>query len=81
MELVDKDELFPGDLLLPSFRIGAYTFGGERDLLQRRLWQLAVGSDVTFYSKPPSLNAAYGTYPVSFQVFFRARPALSHHRH
>jgi hypothetical protein len=81
LELVDKDELFSGNPLSPSFRIGAYTFGGERDLFQRRLWQLALGSDVTFYSKPSSLNAAYGTNPVSFEVFFRARPALSHHRY
>lgn len=81
LELVDKDELLPNDPLFPSFRIGAYTFGGERDLFQRRLWQLALGSDVTFYSKPSSLNAAYGANPVSFQVFFRARPALSRHRH
>src|SRR6202167_1440992 len=30
VELVDKDELFPDDPLLPSYRIGAYTFGGAR---------------------------------------------------
>ncbi len=81
LELVDKDELFPDNPLSPSFRIGAYTFGGERDLFQRRLWQLALGSDITFYSKPSSLNAAYGTNPVSFQIFFRVRPAPSHHPH
>ena len=52
MELVDKDELFPGNPLLPSFRIGAYTFGGARDLVQNRLWQLALGADLTLYSKP-----------------------------
>ncbi len=79
LELVDKDELFPDDPLFPSYRIGAYTFGGERDLFQHRLWQLALGSDITFYSKPSSLNAAYGTNPVSFQIFFRARPGASHH--
>jgi hypothetical protein len=81
LELVDKDELFPGYPLYPSFRVGAYTFGGERDLFQRRLWQLALGSDVTFYSKPSSLNAAYGANPISFQVFIRACPVRSHHRH
>lgn len=81
LELVDKDELFPSNPTLPSFRVGAYTFGGERDLFQRRLWQLALGSDVTFYSKPSSLNAAYGANPISFQVFIRACPARSHHRH
>ena len=80
-ELVDKDELFPNNPLMPSFRIGAYTFGGDRDLFQRRWWQLALGADFTFYSKPAGLNAAYGTNPVSFQIFLRARPALSSHGH
>ena len=40
MELVDKDELFPSNPLLPSFRIGAYTFGGAHDIIQP---PLAVG--------------------------------------
>jgi hypothetical protein len=81
MELVDKDELFPGNPLLPSFRIGAYTFGGAHDIVQSRLWQLAVGSDLTFYTKPSALDSFYGKNPVSFQVFLRVRPALSHHEH
>ena len=81
LELVDKDELFPNNPLMPSFRIGAYTFGGERDLFQRSWWQLALGGDFTFYSKPASLDAAYGVNPVSFQIFIRVRPALSHHGH
>jgi hypothetical protein len=79
MELVDKDELFPNNPLLPSFRIGAYTFGGAHDLVQSRLWQLALGADFTFYSKPATLDSAYGKNPVSFQVFLRVRPPLSHH--
>jgi hypothetical protein len=81
MELVDKDELFPDNPLLPSFRIGAYTFGGARDLVQSRLWQMALGGDVTFYSKPATLDSSYGNEPVSFQVFIRVRPSLSHHGH
>jgi len=81
MELVDKDELFPGNPSSPSFRIGAYTFGGARDLVQSRLWQLALGADLTVYSKPSALDSAYGKEPVSFQVFLRVRPALSHHDH
>ncbi len=81
MELVDKDELFPNNPLLPSFRIGAYTFGGARDLVQSRLWRLALGADFTFYSKPAALDSAYGQNPVSFQIFLRVRPALSHHEH
>ena len=74
LELVDKDELFPEAATHPAYRIGAYTFGGTRDLLYRRLWRLGLGADVTFYSKPAALNAAYGDNPVSFQIFLRVRP-------
>ena len=81
LELVDKDGLFPDNPLLPSFRIGAYTFGGAHDLVQKRFWQLALGADLTLYSKPSTLDSAYGRNPISFQVFLRARPTLSHHQH
>jgi hypothetical protein len=81
LELVDKDELFPDDPLMPTFRIGAYTFGASRDLFQRNLWQLALGTDVTFYSKPSALDATYGANPISFQIFVRLRPGLAHHAH
>jgi hypothetical protein len=81
VELVDKDELFPDSPLLPSFRIGAYTFGGARDLIQSRLWQLALGGELTFYSKPSALDASYGREPVSFQMYVRVRPALRGHDH
>jgi hypothetical protein len=81
LELVDKDEFFPGNPSSPSFRIGAYTFGGARDLVQSRLWQLALGADLTVYSKTSALDSAYGKEPVSFQVFLRVRPGLSHHDH
>jgi hypothetical protein len=76
MELVDKDELFPQAAVHPSYRIGAYTFGGVRDLIQNRAWQMGLGADVTWYSKPSVLNAAYGERPVSFQIFLRFRPGL-----
>jgi hypothetical protein len=76
LELVDKDELFPQAAVHPAYRIGAYTFGGERDLVQNRAYQLGLGADVTVYSKPAVLNAAYGNYPVSFQIFLRVRPGL-----
>jgi hypothetical protein len=76
LELVDKDELFPPATVQPSYRIGAYTFGGTRDLVQNRAWQLGMGADVTVYSKPAALDAAYGNYPVSFQIFLRMRPGL-----
>jgi hypothetical protein len=76
LELVDKDELFPQAAVHPAYRIGAYTFGGVRDVVQDRKWQLGVGADVTVYSKPSALDAAYGNYPVSFQIFLRVRPGV-----
>jgi hypothetical protein len=81
VELVDKDELFPEGSVHPAYRIGGYTFGGVRDLFQGRVGQVGLGADVTFYTKPSVLDAAYGTSPVSFRVFLRLRPGLSGHRH
>ena len=81
LELVDKDELFPQLAVQPSFRIGAYTFGGERDLVQNHAWQLGLGADVTVYSKPASLDASYGNFPVSFQLFLRMRSGLNRAGH
>ena len=81
LELVDKDELFPSAPAHPAYRIGAYTFGGERDLVQNRAWQFGLGADLTFYSKPAALESTYGSHPVSFQVFLRMRPGLSKHEH
>lgn len=82
LELVDKDDLLrPADRALlgitqdhPSFRIGAYTFGGVRDLWNTNKVSFAVGSDLTFYSKPSILDQIYGTNPVSWKLFFRIRP-------
>lgn len=81
LELVDKDELFPTATIHPAYRIGAFTFGGVRDVIQSHAWQVGLGADVTFYSKPSVLDASYGTNPISFQIFLRFRPALSEHMH
>lgn len=81
MELVDKDELFPELLVRPAFRIGAYTFGGVRDLLHNSYGQIGLGADVTFYSKPTGLNSFYGETPVSFHIFLRFRPGAAQHMH
>src|SRR5580700_7623889 len=81
LELVDKDELFPELQTHPSYRIGAYTFGGVRDLVQNHRWQLGLGADVTFYTKPDVLDPIYGQNPVSFHVFLRVRPGLMEHGH
>jgi hypothetical protein len=81
LELVDKDELFPEAAVHPAYRIGAYTFGGVRDLVHSGHWQIGLGGDVTFYSKPAVLDAFYGDNPVSFHLFIRIRPGLMGHVH
>jgi len=81
LELVDKDELFPQAAMHPAYRIGAYTFGGVRDLIHDRAWQLGLGGDVTFYSKPGLLDATYGQHPTSFQLFLRMHPGRSNPHH
>lgn len=82
LELTDKNQLLrAADRQLlgitddhPSFRIGAYTFGGARDFVTNEKMSIAVGSDVTFYSKPAALDQIYGSSPVSWKVFLRFRP-------
>lgn len=82
LELVDKNELLRAldraQLGIsddhPSFRIGAFTFGGARDVLVNTKLSLAMGSDVTFYSKPDVLDQLYGEHPVSWKLFLRLRP-------
>ena len=59
----------------PSFRIGAYTFGGARDIWNTGTTSFAIGSDLTFYSKPSLLDPIYGSNPVSWKLFFRLRPS------
>lgn len=83
LELVDKNELLrPSDRALlgitddhPSFRIGAYTIGGVREVWNSDKVSLGFGSDLTFYSKPPILDQLYGSSPVSWKLFLRLRPA------
>jgi hypothetical protein len=82
LELVDKDDLLRAvdrarlgiTQHHPSFRIGGYTFGGARDVWTNDKLSLAVGSDVTFYSKPAALDQIYGNNPVSWKLFLRLRP-------
>ena len=82
LELVDKNELLRAvdraSLGItdnhPSFRIGAYTFGGARDIWTNKRISVAMGSDVTFYSKPTILDRLYGDNPVSWKLFLRLRP-------
>jgi len=82
LELVDKNDLLrAADRALlgitddhPSFRIGAYTFGGVRDIWNNDKVSMGIGSDLTFSSKPSILDRIYGANPVSWKLFFRVRP-------
>ena len=87
LELADKNQLLrAADRALlgitehhPSFRIGAYTFGGSREIWNTEKHSLALGSDVTFYSKPSILDSIYGKNPVSWKFFIRLRPQKMTH--
>jgi hypothetical protein len=82
LELVDKDDLLrASDRALlgitqphPSFRIGAYTFGGARDVWNNDKVSMAIGGDVTLYSKPAILDRLYGNNPAGWKLFLRIRP-------
>ena len=83
LELTDKNQLLREAERIslgitdhhPSFRIGAYTMGGAREVWNTEKTSLAIGSDLTFYSKPSILDSIYGSNPVSWKLFVRVRPA------
>ncbi|MBD0370515.1 MAG: hypothetical protein ICV60_06740 [Pyrinomonadaceae bacterium] len=83
LELVDKNGLLNATERKslgitnshPLFRIGAYTFGYSRDVWTTDKFNVALGSDLTFYSKPAALDAVYGDNPVSYRFFVRVRPS------
>jgi hypothetical protein len=87
LELVDKNQLLRDSDRMslgitdhhPSFRIGAYTFGGTRDLWSSKWLIASLGADVTFYSKPSILDPIYGNHPTSYRVFINLRPGNMTH--
>jgi len=86
LELVDKNQLLRTEDRVrlgitqhhPSFRIGAYTFGATREVWNPKSASIAIGTDVTFYSKPAILDSVYGNHPISWRAFFRIRPQGNH---
>lgn len=92
LELVDKGGLLSREERLrlgiadshPMFRIGAYTFGAARDIWNTEKLSVAIGTDLTFYSKPDTLDSIYGDNPTSYRFFIRLRPTrmtMSGHGH
>jgi hypothetical protein len=55
-------------------RVGAFTFGGVRDVAVNRYFRLGLGGDITLYHKTGLVTAIYGERPVSYHVFLRFRP-------
>ncbi len=68
-EVVDKDELLPGDV----FTIKALTVGYTKDVYRTADLLGGVGGNVTAYAIPSALEPIYGHRPLSFYAFVRMR--------
>jgi mono/diheme cytochrome c family protein len=68
-----------GDRFEQFFRVGAFTFGGVRDIVADSKLRVGIGADVTFYHVPTGLRPIYGSSPASFHFFLRIRPGKMHH--
>jgi hypothetical protein len=71
--LTDTIPTTPAAIALKS-PVGAFTFGGVRDVIDWGGFEGGIGAAVTFYAVPDVLAPAYGSHPVSFQIYFRLRP-------
>ena len=76
IELVDRNELFPGMEPVTTARVGAYTAGYTRDVNLFKSLDTGIGGNVTLYSFPDGIRADYGNRPVTVNVYlrFRLRP-------
>ena len=68
-----------GNSFEQAFRIGAFTFGGVRDIVTDPKLRVGIGADVTFYRVPDPLHTIYGASPRSFHLFVRLRPGKMVH--
>ncbi len=68
-----------GDRFEEFFRVGAFTFGGVRDIVAASKLRVGIGADVTFYHVPDGLKPIYGSSPTSFHLFVRIRPGKMSH--
>jgi mono/diheme cytochrome c family protein len=68
-----------GNSFEQAFRIGAFTFGGVRDVVTDSKLRVGIGADVTFYHVTDPLHAIYGASPKSFHIFIRLRPGKMAH--
>jgi hypothetical protein len=61
-------------MITPKDALAAGTLGGALELPQWRRFELAVGTEATFYAVPDALRATHGERPMSFRLFLRVRP-------
>ncbi len=54
-------------------RVGAFTFGGVRDLIVQDRWRLGIGADLTLHHSSGLVERIYGTRPVAYRIFLRWR--------
>ena len=73
------DESSENDFADEWFRVGAFTFGGVRDIVAHPKLRVGIGADVTFYHVPDGLQPIYGSSPKSYHVFLRFRPGKMSH--
>jgi hypothetical protein len=55
--------------------LGAFTFGGVRDVTRWHGLDAGLGASMSLYAVPDGLKITHGAHPVSFQVFVRVRSA------
>ncbi|HJQ26125.1 MAG TPA: hypothetical protein VKA60_19560 [Blastocatellia bacterium] len=67
------------DLADRWFRVGAFTFGGVRDIIAEPGLRVGIGADVTFYHVADGLQSVYGSSPKSVRFFLRLRPGKMSH--
>jgi hypothetical protein len=74
LERVDKDELFTtGPLVGSSFTIDKLSLGYLREIAMLGKVSIAIGGLGSAYHYDDALDPAYGSNPLSFMLFLRAR--------
>ena len=69
---LDETVYGPGTI----FPVNAFTIGFNYDLLRLKQTHFAVGSQVSIYHAPASLNTLYGQNPLAAEVFIRIYPGM-----
>lgn len=77
-QLPDGGPIPSGYIPVPTqtnFRVGAFTFGGVREIYDDGRIAVGIGADVTVHTRPGVLDARYGEHPIGSHIFIRVRPS------